>query len=139
VATKGRPSWWLKVDRAKHHFREFELEAQRYSDRHPYRAERVGYRKNERQHWRYVLHITEQPPPTLSPILGDAFHNLRSALDHMAAALVPLNRKSHSQFPILMTDPWALDEHGQFAVVDDEPRERFDRYVRGMPLEAGLF
>jgi hypothetical protein len=131
-----RPSWWLKIDRAKRHFREFELEAKRYSDRRPYRAERVGYRKNNRQHWRYVLRITEQPPLTLSPILGDAFHNLRSALDHMAAALVPSERRSHSQFPILTVDLWALNEVGEFVVTSDEPRERLERCVRGMPLDV---
>jgi hypothetical protein len=131
-----RPSWWLKIDRAKQHFREFELEAKRYSDRRSYRAERVGYRKNNRQHWRYVLRITEQPPRTLSPILGDAFHNLRSALDHIAAALVPSERRSHSQFPILTVDLWALNEVGEFVVTDDQPRERFERCVRGMPPEA---
>lgn len=36
----------------------------------------------------------DEVPPDLEPILGDAVHNLRSALDHLAASLAIMNEQS---------------------------------------------
>jgi hypothetical protein len=55
-------------------------------------------------------HITEPPPPGISVILGDAAHNLRAALDHLALELAVFNHRpgkvpddieSASEFPII--------------------------------------
>jgi hypothetical protein len=55
-----------------------------------------------------VLYATvrEDPPRTLAPIIGDAIHNMRSALDYLAYELAsPKARKSRStQFPICMDE-----------------------------------
>src|SRR5580700_11477750 len=132
----ARPSWWLKFERAKRHFAEFEAELRKYRNSHPYRAEQVRYRENHRSRWKYVLRITEQPPAELALALGDGFHNLRCALDHIANALVPSDRQTDAYFPIFLVDPWATDERGEFIVTDEADRIRFERAVRGMPTKA---
>jgi hypothetical protein len=130
------PSWWLKVERAKLHFAEFERAARTYADRHPYSAECVRYREGKRQTYRYVLRIGESPPAILALALGDAFHNLRCALDHIASALVPGERKSHAYFPILTEDIWAVDPAGNLLAVHEDARIRFEQATRGMSAEA---
>lgn len=41
-----------------------------------------------------VLRILTPPPPKIQEIMGDAIHNLRASLDHLAVAVVGLNDKS---------------------------------------------
>lgn len=42
------------------------------------------------------VRLSEQPPDHVQTIMGDAFHNLRSALDHMAVALARINGRGVS-------------------------------------------
>jgi hypothetical protein len=53
--------------------------------------------------------VREQPPPSWGPLFGDLVHNLRSALDHLAIALVIANKPKASTrtngFPIFDLDP----------------------------------
>jgi hypothetical protein len=57
--------------------------------------------------------VVEPPPPTLSVIVGDVLHNLRSALDHLAWELVKRaggKPGRHTYFPICDTEKWWLQE-----------------------------
>jgi hypothetical protein len=76
--------------------------------------------------WRYVLRVTEEPDPVVMLIAGDAAHNLRTALDHLAVAIAPADRQQVAAFPILIDD----------ATTNREARERFDRATKGMPDAA---
>ncbi len=134
------PSWRLKFGRAQKHIKEFETQIARYAKRYPYRGDRVPSRdRRANPHlWTYVLRISQQPREEVALSYGDALHNLRSSLDHLAVALVPSDRKSHARFLCLTDDPWRLRTDGEF-VFDDEYRMSFEQAVRGMPPEAIAF
>src|SRR5258708_5279852 len=48
----------------------------------------------------WCVRIIRQPDPTLSLIVGDCIHNLRSSLDHLIFALNQGRKKRKSAFPI---------------------------------------
>ena len=94
----------LKVIRAKKHIDEFDIAAKAFLDRKPYQIaveENVG---EDRVDWprTLVFHVREEIPEDFSTIIGDAVHNLRSALDLMLCALVRANGRSDKgvQFPV---------------------------------------
>jgi hypothetical protein len=76
--------------------------------------------------------VREQPPASWGPVLGDFIHNTRSALDHLAIALVLSNDPGadidRAGFPLFVNDP---------ARPDAEPHEKrtWDRLVKGMAPE----
>jgi hypothetical protein len=55
--------------------------------------------------WSYRLFSELEPDPYLAVVLGDLLYDVRSALDHVAVALVPSRRKYRTSFPILTIDP----------------------------------
>src|SRR5918995_3001656 len=78
----------LKIERARKHIRDLETETSAYlnSSPHPYqlRAEDDPATGDEVYRVRVLFPIPESIPL----IVGDAVHNLRSALDHLAWQLV---------------------------------------------------
>jgi hypothetical protein len=138
-------SWRLKADRAEKHLSELRLRIGEYVQKRPYEAVRIERARNcGEKHpgydcggsWR--LQITEQPDPNLAVIAGDVIHNLRSALDHLAVALVPSSRRSHASFPIETKDIWAKQGR-RYVVHEPEPRKHWRTAVKGMPPEAVAF
>jgi hypothetical protein len=51
------------------------------------------------------LHFTVQPSDELAIVIGDLIHNVRSALNHLAAACSPRENWRSVQFPIFEEDP----------------------------------
>jgi hypothetical protein len=103
----------LKVIRAKKHIDEFKSKADSFLARNPYQIiveENVG---NHHIKWprSLVFHVREEIPEEFSAIIGDAVHNLRSALDLLLCALVRANGRSDTgvQFPVAR-DAESLDE-----------------------------
>src|SRR5688572_12484690 len=92
----ARRSFDLKIDRAEEHLKELEHAVGRYCDRHPYKAVERMEGNQQGSVWR--LRFTEQPDPWLTVIAGDFLYNVRSGLDHLAAALVP--EQDWDYFPI---------------------------------------
>jgi hypothetical protein len=90
-----------KIERAKQHVRDLEIAIQAFldtgayevgSEKHPYRGNPI-----------YKVIRADDPPASLSLIAGDAIHNLRSALDHLAWQLVLANGRAPTRrtaFPI---------------------------------------
>src|SRR4051794_37203940 len=79
----------LKVERAKEHIRNLESAVQAFRDTDPY-----GFRIEDDLQTGdkiYRIEIRRQTPDAFSLIVGDAVHNLRSALDHLARQLVIAN------------------------------------------------
>lgn len=76
----------IKIERAKEHFRDLEVEVRSFLMTNPYI---VGTKHDPqtRKLIYYLLSIRE-PPLRMSTIAGDLIHNLRSALDHLAYNLV---------------------------------------------------
>jgi hypothetical protein len=103
----------LKIVRANQHINEFKSKAEIFLARHPYQImveENLG---EHRVKWprSLVFHIREEIPEEFSAIIGDAVHNLRSALDLLLCAMVRGNGRSDKrvQFPVARNAN-ALDE-----------------------------
>lgn len=91
----------LKVKRANKHIYELEAALKDFGKTHPYEAvEQVEADTGDR-----VWHakVNRQPPRRLSAIVGDAVHNLRSALDHVMAGFFPDAGRKSPAYPISNT------------------------------------
>jgi hypothetical protein len=131
----GQRSWDLKVRRAERHLDEVKAAMAAYAAGDPYLAVRARQPKGQRHVWLYRLEMTEEPDLMIPVIIGDCLYDLRSALDHLAVAMAPRNRKANAAFPVETTDPWARNAAGGF-VYGDERRQSFTAKVKGMPNEA---
>ena len=129
-------SWWLKVERAEHHFLDLDEGMRSYEAKHAYRPVRKPNRRGDKSHWLYVLEITEQPDPRLSLILGDVVHNLRTALDHVLVAMRPRKYRWNAGFPLNDVDIWAKDASGEFISRDDKRRASFTSAIQGLEAPA---
>jgi hypothetical protein len=90
----------LKIERAKHHISDLNAKVAAFAKRHPYRLLVEADPKAPGECYG-VIRVREELPGIVPIILGDAVHNLRSALDHMACELVRRNGGSTKrvQFP----------------------------------------
>lgn len=111
-------SWWLKLDRAEKHLQELEVEICRYGERRPYLTERLVQPKGQRHLWKYAIRFTEQPDQNIALIVGDAAHNMRCALDHLAVAMSDKRHRALASFPIESKPIWDADGQGRL------PRQR---------------
>jgi hypothetical protein len=96
------PSYILKLDRAQEHLDVLKREIQTFVESHPYTV--TKRREGKKDVWR--LNFTPQLPPHVALVGADFVHNVRSALDHLAAALVPAARRDSTYFPILWERVW---------------------------------
>lgn len=117
-----KETWWLKFDRAQEHLRDLKDEVIRYTDRHPYMAERIPPTKQDNGIWSYALRVTEQPDPRIAILAGDVVHNLRTSLDHLYVALTGDKKR---EFPIYDKDPWERDANGRLFPNRLKDRKRF--------------
>jgi hypothetical protein len=94
----------LKIERAKSHITELDREIANFLSRDPYRLVLDSYDQRGWCCWR--IHVIEDAPLTLSAMIGDAIHNLRTSLDHLAHNLVLLNQgNTHNvYFPFCNTE-----------------------------------
>lgn len=121
-------SWRLKLKRAQKHCDELEKTVLAYIQSEPWKVERLHW--ENRFMWRWALRITP-PDPDFAVIGGDVVHNLRSALDHLAVALV---RKPtwDTCFPVESLRLWDTDEEGAPFINNSEALAGFERATRGM-------
>ena len=95
-------SAWMKVDRANAHFNRLKAEIEAFGDG---QFDRIGVYL-DRQTGEKIYRLdrpTEEAPPKLSPIIGDALFGYRSALDHLIWALVLVSGNTPdetTEFPI---------------------------------------
>lgn len=82
----------VKIDRARKHICDLELEIQAFLNSNPYV---VGTKTDQRLKALvyYLVGITDTPP-IIAAITGDALFNLRAALDHLAYHLAVVNGAS---------------------------------------------
>lgn len=123
--------WWLKFGRAEKHMVEIKQEAMRYASSNPYSFTRIRLPDSQKE-IRYRFHITQQPDPMVAVILGDFVHNLRSALDYIAVACVPKQRRAKASFPILFQNIFAKDKNGEFVVKDAQLRRNVETATEGL-------
>ncbi len=103
----------LKVEWSKNHLDRLEMEIAEWRALQPYR---LGRHRDEVPETEFVGTIRLEPPIPASFALlsGDAVHNLRSALDHLACALVEARDPSTSETgPAQVEFPIFRDE-GEF-------------------------
>lgn len=96
----------LKIERAKKHIRELDVEVQRFLARDPYSITRQDDSETGKKS-APIVNVREDPPPCVALLAGDAVHNLRSALDLLVWQLVLANGQTpgdHTTFPILKAD-----------------------------------
>lgn len=81
---------YTKLERAKKHIGDLETEWKVFFENHGYD---IAYDDDvQRRERRYYLAVAKDIPPVVPLIVGDAIHNLRSSLDHLAHHLVAIGR-----------------------------------------------
>jgi hypothetical protein len=98
----SEPSFRLKVARAEAHIEEVERAVADYFGSEPFEHYAVEL-SGKRSRYEHRLRILRQPPASIALITGDAIHNLRAALDHLAWELVKASGRHPSrqtEFPI---------------------------------------
>lgn len=96
----------VKVERARKHTEELDLELTAFRDSNPYE---VGVKPHSEppHHSAYYLISIQDVPVVIPAIAGDVLFNLRAALDHLAVHLVQRNGQTptrYTSFPIIDTD-----------------------------------
>lgn len=112
----------LKVERAKAHIAEVEREVAAFLGRRPYRI--VQELNLEIERFAMLVSLTRPLPVMIPVIVGDAVHNLRTALDHALCAIVAAEGKTirDTTFP--------------FAKLDADFEEVLKRKARKAPAPA---
>jgi hypothetical protein len=115
-----------KIKRADKHIDEFKAQLRIFIDSKPY-AVSVDVDTDPAKP---IVHILKADaiPPDLMPIVGDAIHNFRSALDYLACELVRANRQpvaEKTEFPILNSP-----------ITTSKLEARFGTKVQGMRKEV---
>jgi hypothetical protein len=80
------PSAQLKIDRANHHIGDVDARRNVFLETNPCKLR--AQHNPQTAHTDYMVEDVAEVDPIISLIIGDAVHNLRSALDHLAASLV---------------------------------------------------
>lgn len=84
----GQP-WWVKMDRARLHIEDLRSKFDDFIASEPWSVKRVP---TSDEHVARLVFVKNQPIPLeFSSIVGDAVHNMRSALDAVAYALARRN------------------------------------------------
>lgn len=129
-------SFWWKVRRAEEHLAELNDEIARYSEPRQCSISRDLEADSDTDWFCYRAHLSLQPGPRLAIIIGDIANNLRAALDHLAVALAPGNRKRSASFPIFTENIWERDTSGNELDRFKIQRTSFDSKTKGMPVAA---
>ncbi len=96
------PSYLRKISRAETHLQDLKAIIADYIEGRPH----VLTKDAGDPSGPYRIRTTSGVPPEVSLISGDFIYNVRSALDHLAAALNPPNRKRSVYFPIFWKGVW---------------------------------
>lgn len=104
-----------KVDHANRHIRSFAAEVGRWFAKHPYQTVQTAHETTGEPGY-YLYCRLPLPDRHLALFIGDALHNLRAALDHLACACAIANGENaeHVQFPVLRKETGlgqALKDH----------------------------
>lgn len=125
------PSYLRKISRAEKHLNDLKPIIADYIESRPY----VLAKDPGDESGLYRIRMTSNVPSDIPLICGDFIYNIRSALDHLAAALNPPSRKRSVYFPIFWSGVW--EEHSES---EDEgkanDRKKWASSTRKMAPEA---
>ena len=125
------PSYILKMRRAKHHLECLTKLIGDYQSSNPYEVRQ----RMERKHKTSFIDIIRQPDDEISLVAADLVHNVHCALDHIACALVPSNRRDSVSFPILWQGVWDAPRYCE-SVQRLSDRNKWQTITRKMKPEA---
>ena len=130
--------WWVKFDRAQEHLDELNAGLKPLcAPREHAVSSRVESNKRPRERV-YRVTFAGEPDERWPLLVGDFLFNLSCALDHLAVALNPANRRNKLiYFPIYVDDPWRRAD-GTRRYVERSPTNRkiFSDSTRHMLPEA---
>jgi hypothetical protein len=134
-------SWRIKVARAEHHLGDLERRLAPLEGRHTYSVSEVFKANNDfgRRPYVFLLNVPEAVDPLLPIIAGELMFNLRSALDHLAVAMVtPALRSRSTAFPIFTDDIEDTSPRDSQDLEREarEARKRWKRITKGFPDDA---
>jgi hypothetical protein len=119
-----------KLWRAEKHIEDLEVEIAKYAARHPYTV-CTGFESKKKPNVNRLKFI-EYPDTTDIPLIAaDAIYSIRSALDHLMAALVHRNQRRKVYFPIFFKGVWNDDLPGEDKKRTDE-RARWRSYTKSI-------
>lgn len=127
-----------KIERAEEHIRNLETALRAFLAKNPYRP--VAYNESDTGDRVIKLTIVEIAPISFSLILGDAIHNLRSALDHLAQQLVLANNGTPTEqtcFPIFHRADCKAFEAGFERAVQGASKQALDLIRTLKPYQGG--
>jgi hypothetical protein len=107
-----------KLERARQHIADFGTAEIAFMERDPYYA--VSYEEIDTRHHVIYFRILEQCPSEILVLVGDAIHNLMSALDHLAYQLEIANHRTPGKstyFPIYRDLDAFKNDRGQREVL----------------------
>lgn len=124
-------SWRLKLTRAHDHFEDVQrrIDALTCSPRR--RSFRVEKHRHRRE-WSYSVHCEVVVDQMIPVIIGEFLYDVRSALDHIAVANVPSNRRSSAQFPIVCDPIWEKDADGLYDERYADSRKNWNTWTARM-------
>jgi hypothetical protein len=124
-------SWDTKLERAKHHLRDFEGRIPASDERRTYPVSEKLENDGEQDLYVGRLDIPEPSDPLLPIIAGELMFNLRSALDHLAVAMTAEPTPA-TAFPIFTTD---IDERepGSRQYLHRKARSKWKARTKGFP------
>lgn len=125
------PSYLRKIARAQKHLEDLKPIIAGYVDSQPYELARSSTDGSSL----YRIHMTSSVPRDVPLISGDFIYNIRSALDHLAAALNPPNRRRSVYFPIFWKGVWLDPVDGEEAK-RLEDRQKWQSSTRDMAPKA---
>jgi hypothetical protein len=122
-------SHWVKIDRALEHIDALDASVKAWLGKNPYtvREETGPYVDSDGHHitnlrrHALVLRMREPFPREWSALVGDAVHNLRSSLDHLAFAL---NAKGYAEANNGAVLPESPSKASQFPIIGHGDRKR---------------
>jgi hypothetical protein len=123
------PSYLRKIARAEKHLNDLKPIIASYVESQPYVLERDDNSSP------YRIHMTSGVPRDIPLISGDFIYNIRSALDHLAAALNPPSRRRSVYFPIFWSGVWDEPVEGE-ETKKTEDRQKWLTSTREMAPRA---
>src|SRR4051812_19694616 len=117
----------LKHERAESHIHELEDVLEAYASRNPYSL--LGEMNPETEAWQVRVVMREDVPEVVPLIVGDAVHNLRSALDVLANDLLALtesNEERIASFPFWSTPKGRAEALKRIKSIDPRLRSRIE-------------
>ncbi len=136
-------SWWIKFDRALEHLLKAEAMVAAATVDQPVRIEKSP---NAEGIWEYTVHHDASIDPAFPAVVGDFLFDLRSALDHIAAAnrVKPTWKTPYPLFHDPIGGPAAPGEPSKYKryrdswdnVRDNTPPAIFDLMDKAQPFNA---